>query len=405
MYSTVLTPQQVAQHFQAAGGVLPNQAPTAALTATAAGLALSVDGSGSSDADGTLASYAWTFGDNSTGTGATASHTYAAAGTYTVTLTVTDNAGATGTATQSVTVTAANVAPTAAFTSAATNLKIDVDGTTSTDPDGTLASYAWNFGDNSTGTGATASHTYAAAGTYTVTLTVTDNAGTTNTTSKPVTVTAAAPTAIATDLFARTVAGGWGTSDPGGAWTMNGSSSLFSVNGSAGQIKMATAGAGPSVNLTTVSATELNGSVDIALDKLPTGSGFQGNAIVRRVGTTNYMVKLRLMPTSTSIQISKVVAGVETVLSTQTVTGLTYAVGDQVRLSFQVKGTSPTTISAKAWKVGSTEPTAWRATVTDNDAALQAAGTVGLQGYLTSSSTNAPVVASFDNLSITPVTP
>ena len=321
VYSTVLTPQQVAQHFQAAGGVLPNQAPTAALTATAAGLALSVDGSGSSDADGTL------------------------------------------------------------------------------------ASYAWDFGDNSTGTGATASHTYAAAGTYTVTLTVTDNAGGTNTTSKPVTVTAAAPTAIATDLFARTVAGGWGTSEPGGAWTMNGSSSLFSVNGSAGQIKMATAGAGPSVNLSTVSATELNGSVDIALDKLPTGSGFQGNAIVRRVGTTNYMVKLRLMPTSTSIQISKVVAGVETVLSTQTVTGLTYAVGDQVRLSFQVKGTSPTTISAKAWKVGSTEPTAWRATVTDNDAALQAAGTVGLQGYLTSSSTNAPVVASFDNLSITPVTP
>src|SRR5664280_1526657 len=321
VYSTVLTPQQVAQHFQAAGGVLPNQAPTAALTATAAGLALSVDGSGSSDADGTV------------------------------------------------------------------------------------ASYAWNFGDNSTGTGATASHTYAAAGTYTVTLTVTDNAGGTNTTSKPVTVTAAAPTAIATDLFARTVAGGWGNSDLGGAWTMNGSSSLFAVNGSAGQIKMATAGAGPSVNLSTVSATELNGSVDIALDKLPTGSGFQGNAIVRRVGTTNYMVKLRLMPTSTSIQISKVVAGVETVLSTQTVTGLTYAVGDQVRLSFQVKGTSPTTISAKAWKVGSTEPTAWRATVTDNDAALQAAGAVGLQGYLTSSSTNAPVVASFDNLSITPVTP
>lgn len=47
------------------------------------------------------------------------------------------------------------------------------------DPDGTIAGYAWNYGDGTTGTGATATHTYATAGTYTVTLTVTDDAGAT----------------------------------------------------------------------------------------------------------------------------------------------------------------------------------------------------------------------------------
>ncbi len=51
------------------------------------------------------------------------------------------------------------------------------DGSGSTDSDGTIESYAWNFGDIHTGSGETTSHTYTVAGTYTVTLTVTDNEG------------------------------------------------------------------------------------------------------------------------------------------------------------------------------------------------------------------------------------
>jgi hypothetical protein len=129
-----------------------------------------------------------------------------------------------------------------------------------------------------------------------------------------------------------------------------------------------------------------------------------GAVLVRHVGTSDYRVKLRIASTGASLQISKVVNNVETTLKTQTISGLSYAVGDTLRLSFQVKGTNgvpgSTTISAKGWKVGSTEPAAFQTTVNDTEASLQAAGSVGVQAYLTGSATNAPVVASFDNLSL-----
>lgn len=70
----------------------------------------------------------------------------------------------------------------------------------STDPDGTIASYAWTFGDGGTSTDPNPSYTYSAAGAFTATLTVTDNAGGTGSTTVPVNVTVpgnSLPTAVA----------------------------------------------------------------------------------------------------------------------------------------------------------------------------------------------------------------
>jgi PKD repeat protein len=68
-----------------------------------------------------------------------------------------------------------NQPPVASFTSTCSGLTCDFNGSGSSDSDGTITSYAWNFGDGTTTTGATVSHTYAVAGTYSVTLAVTDS--------------------------------------------------------------------------------------------------------------------------------------------------------------------------------------------------------------------------------------
>jgi PKD repeat protein len=78
----------------------------------------------------------------------------------------------------------------ASFTSACSGLTCSFDASGSSDPDGTIASYAWTFGDGTTGSGATVSRTYAAGGTYSVQLTVTDNGSATGTQVQTVTVVA-----------------------------------------------------------------------------------------------------------------------------------------------------------------------------------------------------------------------
>lgn len=81
-----------------------------------------------------------------------------------------------------------NAAPTASFTSSCTGLVCSFDASASSDSDGTIAAYDWDFGDGQTATGATASHTFAAQGTYPITLTVTDNDAATGTQSADVSV-------------------------------------------------------------------------------------------------------------------------------------------------------------------------------------------------------------------------
>ncbi|MBI5391840.1 PKD domain-containing protein [Candidatus Woesearchaeota archaeon] len=191
--------------------------PTTGTTDEAVALQVSA-----TDSDGTVTEYDWDFGDGNIGSTPTdsTSHTYTTAGDYLTTVVVTDDAGATGSCSQNIIITDAplpNNAPTAdcsLIPSTADVLEnVHFDGSGSTDSDGTLVNYDWDFGyldpsGNSMGvSGPTLSETdfgYAEAGVYAVTLTVTDDAGATGSCTASVDVTEVTP--VEEDLPATAVA-------------------------------------------------------------------------------------------------------------------------------------------------------------------------------------------------------
>ena len=180
------------------GCALFNRAPIAILSAspTSGGVPLLVQfsASGSYDPDGDALVYEWDFGDGADGSGLSVAHEYTAEGSYTVRLTVTDDGGMQTTATQSilVSVQAVGSVPTASFTaspsSGGTPLTVSFNASGSNDPDGTIVSYEWSFGDGTSGSGATTIHSYLTQGTYTAVLTVTDDEGFTDTSMQTIVV-------------------------------------------------------------------------------------------------------------------------------------------------------------------------------------------------------------------------
>src|SRR6266571_1789239 len=216
--------------------------PVTGLACTA--YAYSFDGSASTATSGTIANpggFFWDFGDGVQDLGVQGRvtvHDYGAfavvPGKFNVTLRVADTALDTGSARDSLGNVILNVQPshtqilnfladllpTASFTATPSTgsspLTVNFDGTASTDPDGTIAKYFWDFGDGAfltTCSGSsgcanvtTASHTYTVTTTtiFTASLVVQDNTGgnSTNTATQSIVVTAGAaiPTVTITSL-------------------------------------------------------------------------------------------------------------------------------------------------------------------------------------------------------------
>ncbi len=157
--------------------------------------------------------FKWDFGDGNTSTEANPRHEYTSDGSFTVTLEVLDEISRTTSNSITITASAAlNQLPTAIINlglsegdGAPDLLNFDARG--SSDSDGTIVEYQWDFGDptstdnTSTKTDdSTIGHTYNTPGNYTVTLIVIDNDGGTNTTTESITITEANRPPVAKDI-------------------------------------------------------------------------------------------------------------------------------------------------------------------------------------------------------------
>ncbi len=166
-----------------------------------------INGSGSSASSGSIVSYNWVekSGPSTVSVSNTAQNTLnnLQAGNYVFLLTVTDQNGATGTdSVQIIVQPALNMAPVAnAGTGANITLpanSINLDGSKSYDPDGTISTYSWTRIAGPNSPASTGSNTAVlglsglVAGTYTYQLTVTDNSGASSSSRVKVIVTAAA---------------------------------------------------------------------------------------------------------------------------------------------------------------------------------------------------------------------
>ena len=140
---------------------------------------------GSTDADGEIASYRWDFGDGTVELGQDVSHEYdiTGEGTFEVTLAVVDDDGAEAIASVTVAVPSAggNAAPTAQFDMepgyGTVPFTVELDGSASSDSDGTISSYVWVIGGDIVLQGERVTHLFSSPGEHEVILTVTDDNG------------------------------------------------------------------------------------------------------------------------------------------------------------------------------------------------------------------------------------
>src|SRR6478735_6844825 len=95
---------------------------------------------------------------------------------------------------------------------------------------------------------------------------------------------AAADTQIASDGFGRTVANGLGTADAGGAWTIGGTASSFSVGSGVAALKVA-AGKTLSAYLNGASTRDTDVTTTVRFSKLPVSGSLYASVVARRTGT------------------------------------------------------------------------------------------------------------------------
>lgn len=198
------------------------------------------------------------------------------------------------------------------------------------------------------------------------------------------------------DNFTRSVTGGWGTADRGGAWTSSGGtvSTDYDTTGNVGRHVHTTRDVFRLSRLPH-SVTDSDMTWTVANPVVPTGDSMYTyfRSRINGAGDQYYFARLEFTTSGTAILSVRKRTPSETLLATAS-TSLTHTAGQAYYVRFVTKGS---TLRAKAWRTQDTEPVNWDIQVTDTD--LTAAGDIGVRSYVSPTNTNTlPVVLTFDDL-------
>jgi hypothetical protein len=204
------------------------------------------------------------------------------------------------------------------------------------------------------------------------------------------------PPAIASDGFSRApVSNGWGTADTGGLWTP-GSSAVsvpaadFATQNGPNAGKITVDSTAPWIQLAGVSQQDTEILAAITPSSQAAATTDQGVMLrALTIGNTTwfYQASCYSVNNGTYQADVKVKSAGGTVTNTIISNGgadfaLSFAGPNKVWIRFQVAGTNPTALRAKYWQDGTAEPIAWTLLVTNSQSQLQAAGAVGVIGYV-----------------------
>lgn len=201
-----------------------------------------------------------------------------------------------------------------------------------------------------------------------------------------------------TDLFARTVSNGWGTTSTGGYTWTPGTASQYNVTGGSGTITFtAKADATKAINLD-FPIRDVDFTFDASINAVATGvANVLGPTLRGAVGDTHVWAHMEFgLGGTVDCHIRETLAGVTTSLAQTTQPGLVYTAGTVIRCRTQLVGRR---VRMRAWLASGVEPDAW---TVDAQVSITATNTLtGMRSCVFAGNTNTlPVVFTVDNISI-----
>lgn len=201
-----------------------------------------------------------------------------------------------------------------------------------------------------------------------------------------------------TDAFDRTVSNGWGSTDTGQAWTVEGTASNYNVGSSEGLHTHTTAG---NTRQSTVDVGHTDMSVNVSMhfpDSTAAVATMDQVVAVRLADASNHYKAKVLLGTdgSLKLQLFRRMGGVDSQLGSDVTLTASYSANQFWRVRLEAVGPY---IRCRGWLASSAEPTTWSLTAYDDN--LTAGTNAALFSSVTTGNTDVPLTLGFGSITIT----